>query len=70
MAPQDLAVVLSKVDDHIALGVVERALGRLSVVPLLRVAGSDLAELIGITQNGDVVGVIQLAVVGCRTEVA
>lgn len=70
MASQDLAVVLGKVGDHIALAVVECALGRLGVVPLLCVAGSDLTELVRVTQDGHIVRVVQLAIVCGRAKVA
>lgn len=69
MATQNLAVVLGEVDDHVALGVVPCALLGLGVVPLLSVARSDLAELVGIAQDGDVGAVIQLAIVGGGTKV-
>lgn len=69
VAAHDLAVVLSKVDNDITLGVIEAALGRLSVIPLLGVSGSDLTELVGITQDGCVVGIGKFAVVCSRSEV-
>lgn len=70
MASHNLAVVLGEVDNHITLGVVEGALCRLGVLPLLSVAGCDLAKLGGIAQDGRISSVVQLRVVGRGTEIS
>lgn len=70
MAAHNLAVVLSKVDNHVTLSVGEGALLGLRVLPFLRVARSDLAKFVGVAQDGNVVCVGQLAVVGGRAKVS
>ena len=48
VASKNLAVSLCEVHDNVSLGVVENSIARLSILPLLSVAGGDLAEFIDV----------------------
>lgn len=69
MTPQDLAVVLGEVHNHVALSVGEGPVLRLGVLPFLCVSGCDLAELAEVAEDGGVGRVVELAVVRRGAEV-